>query len=187
MEEELEFIHDTAKEHMETTISHFVKALSKIRAGRANPSMLGSIQVEYYGNHVPLTQVSNVNTPDARTITIQPWEKNMIGPIETEIRNANLGFNPTNNGDIVIIAVPPLTEERRKDLVKMARAEAEDSRIGIRTARKTANDELKALDQSHISEDVIKDHEKDIQELTNTYIKRIDDMLEKKEADIMTV
>ena len=94
--------------------------------------MLGSIQVEYYGNHVPLTQVSNVNTPDARTITIQPWEKNMIEPIETEIRNANLGFNPTNNGDIVIINVPPLTEDRRKDLVKMARAEAEDSRIGIK-------------------------------------------------------
>ena len=187
MEEELEFIHDAAKEHMANTIVHFEKALAKIRAGRANPSMLNEVRIEYYGNHVPLNQVSNVNTPDARTITIQPWEKGMIPVIEKEIMNAGLGFNPTNNGDVVIINVPPLTEERRKDLVRMARAEAEDSRVGVRNARKEANDELRKMDHSHISEDVFKDHEADIQELTDEYVKKIDSLLEKKEAEIMTV
>lgn len=187
MEEELELIYEAAKEHMDRTIEHFIKALAKIRAGRANPSMLNEVRVEYYGNHVPLSQVSNVNTPDARTITIQPWEKSMIPVIEKEILNSGLGFNPTNNGDIVIINVPALTEERRRDLVKMSKAEAEDSRIGIRAARKEANDELKKMDHSHVSEDVIKDHEQQIQDLTNNYIKRIDDLLAKKETDIMTV
>ncbi len=187
MQDELDLILEAAKEHMDRTIDHFIKALAKIRAGRANPAMLDEIRVEYYGNHVPLNQVSNVNTPDARTITIQPWEKGMIPTIEKEIMNANLGFNPTNNGDVVIINVPALTEERRKDLVKMAKAEAEDSRVGIRTARKEANDELKKMDHSHVSEDVIKDHENDVQELTDSYIKTIDDMLSRKEEEIMKV
>lgn len=187
MEEELELIYEAAKEHMDRTIEHFIKSLAKIRAGRANPSMLNEVRVEYYGNHVPLSQVSNVNTPDARTITIQPWEKGMIPVIEKEILNSGLGFNPTNNGDIVIINVPALTEERRKDLVKMAKAEAEDSRVGIRAARKEANDELKKLDANHVSEDLLKDHEQEIQDLTNSYIKKIDDLLAKKETDIMTV
>jgi len=187
MNEELQFIYDSAKEHMDRTIAHFEKALAKIRAGRANPSMLADVRVEYYGNHVPLSQVSNVSTPDARTITIQPWERNLISIIEKEILNAGLGFNPSNNGDVVIINVPPLTEERRKDLVKMARAEAEDSRIGIRAARKEAHDEQKRLDQSHISEDVMKDHEAEIQELTNKYSRDIYAYLDKKEAEIMTV
>lgn len=187
MEEELEFIHDTAKEHMANTIVHFEKSLAKIRAGRANPSMLSEVRVEYYGNHVPLTQVSNVNTPDARTITIQPWEKTLIPAIEKEILNAGLGFNPTNNGEVVIINVPPLTEERRKDLVRMARSEAEDSRVGVRNARKEANDELKKMDHAHVSEDVLKDHEAEIQDLTNEYVAKIDSLLERKEAEIMTV
>lgn len=185
--EELQFIYDSAKESMEKTIMHFERALTKIRAGRANPSMLGEVRVEYYGNHVPLTQISNISTPDARTITIQPWERNMIGPIEKEILNAGLGFNPSNNGDIVIINVPALTEDRRRDLVKMARAEAEDSRVGIRASRREANEELKKLDHSHISEDIIKDHESQIQELTNSFIRNIDVYLEKKEREIMTV
>ncbi len=185
--EELQFIFDSAKESMEKTIMHFERALTKIRAGRANPSMLGEVRVEYYGNHVPLSQISNISTPDARTITIQPWERNMIGPIEKEILNAGLGFNPSNNGDIVIINVPALTEDRRRDLVKMARAEAEDSRVGIRASRREANEELKKLDHSHISEDIIKDHESQIQELTNSFIKSIDVYLEKKEREIMTV
>ena len=187
MEEELQFIYDSAKEQMANTIVHFEKALAKIRAGRANPSMLDEIRIEYYGSHVPLTQVSNVNTPDARTITIQPWEKGLIPAIEKEIMNAGLGFNPTNNGDVVIINVPPLTEDRRKDLVKLARGEAEDSRVGIRTARKDANNELKNMDHSHVSEDVIKDHEKEIQELTDNFIAKIDSYLAKKEEEIMTV
>lgn len=187
MNEELQFIYDSAKEHMDRTIMHYERALAKVRAGRANPSMLDEIRVEYYGNHVPLSQVSNVTTPDARTITIQPWERNMIGVIEKSILNSGLGFNPSNNGDIVIINVPALTEDRRRDLVKMARAEAEDSRVGIRAARKEANDELKKMDHSGVSEDVIKDHEAQIQELTNNYIKNIDAYLERKEREIMTV
>lgn len=185
--EELDFIFDSAKEHMERTIQHFERALTKIRAGRANPSMLDEIRVEYYGNHVPINQVANINTPDARTITIQPWERNMIATIEKEILNSNLGFNPSNNGEVVIINVPALTEDRRRDLVKMAKSEAEDSRVGVRSARQEANKELKALDQSGISEDVIKDHEKEIQDLTNQYIAKVDALLEKKEKEIMTV
>ena len=187
MNEELQFIFDAAKEHMEKTIKHYEKALAKIRAGRANTSMLDEIRVEYYNNHVPLSQVSNLSTPDARTITIQPWERNMIGVIEKEILNSSLGLNPSNNGDIVIINIPALTGDRRKELVKLARAEAEDSRVGIRAARKEANDELKKMDHSHISEDIIKDHESEIQELTNEFIRKIDVYLEKKEAEIMTV
>jgi len=185
--EELEFIFDSCRENMERSIHHFERALTKIRAGRANPSMLDEIRVEYYGNHVPLSQVANLNTPDARTITIQPWERNLIGAIEKEIINANLGFNPSNNGDVVIINVPALTEDRRRDLVRMAKAEAEDSRVGVRSARQDANKELKALDHSHISEDIIKDHEKKIQELTNEYIAKVDALLERKEKEIMTV
>lgn len=186
--EDLELIYDMAKDSMERTIQHFIKELVHIRAGRANPAMLDQIRVEYYGNHVPLNQISNVNTPDARTITIQPWEKKMIGAIEKEIMNSGLGFNPTNNGDIVIINVPALTEERRKDLVKQARAEAEDSRIGIRAARKDAMAELKKMETgAHVSEDLVKDEEKKVQELTDKYIARIDEYLQKKEAEIMTV
>ncbi len=185
MEEEIQFIKDSAKEHMDKTVEHFEKALAKIRASRANPSMLDEIRVEYYGSHVPLSQVSNISTPDARTITIQPWERTLIGAIEKEIINSGLGFNPTNNGDIVIINVPPLTEERRIGLVKMAKQDAEEARIGIRIARKEANDELKKLDS--ISEDLLKDYEAEVQELTNRYIKNIDTYLEKKEVEIMKV
>lgn len=185
--EELEIVYEAAEEQMARSIQHFERALTKIRAGRANPSMLDEIRVEYYGNQVPLSQVANVNTPDARTITVQPWERNMINTIEKEIMNANLGFNPSNNGDVVIINVPALTEDRRRDLVKMARAEAEDNRIGIRAARKDANSELKSLSDAAISEDILKDHESKIQELTNKYIAKLDMLLEKKEKEIMTV
>ncbi|MCT4622484.1 MAG: ribosome recycling factor [Schleiferiaceae bacterium] len=187
MEEEIEFILDSAKEHMTKTIDHLEHALIKIRAGRANPEMLESVRVEYYGSNSPLSQVSNINTPDARTITVQPWEKGMIPEIEKAILNSGLGFNPSNNGEMVIINVPPLTEERRRDLVKMARHEAEESRIGIRNARKEANDEIKKLGNDGLSEDLVKDNEEEIQNLTNSYIKQIDDHLEHKEKEIMTV
>lgn len=184
MEEEIQFVHDATKENMQKTVEHFEKSLAKIRAGRANPSMLDEVRVEYYGSNVPLSQVANVNTPDARTITIQPWERGLIPAIEKEILNSGLGFNPTNNGDVVIINVPALTEERRKELVRKAKAEAEDSRIGIRNARKEANDELKKLD---LNEDLLKDQEQEVQELTDRFIKSIDDHLSRKEAEIMTV
>ena len=184
MNEEIEFILDTTKESMDGAMSHLDKAFIKIRAGKASPAMLSTVMVDYYGSQSPLSQVSNINTPDARTISVQPWEKSMIPEIEKAIMNSNLGFNPMNNGESVIINVPPLTEERRRDLVKQAKAEAEDARVSIRNARQDANKELKKLD---ISEDLLGNAEIDVQELTDTYIKKIEDVLELKEAEIMKV
>lgn len=149
--------------------------------------MLGSVMVEYYGSPTPLNQVGNVTTPDARTITIQPFDKSVIPEIEKGIQVANLGFNPMNNGESVIISVPPLTEERRKDLAKQAKAEAEDSKVGIRNDRKNANNEIKKLEKEGLSEDLAKNTEVDIQTLTDTYIKKVDEMLSHKEKEIMTV
>tara|TARA_B100000929_G_C15330377_1_gene360457 strand:- start:65 stop:616 length:552 start_codon:yes stop_codon:yes gene_type:complete len=182
--DEVEFILEETKEGMEKAITHLKKQLSNIRAGKASPSMLGSVMVEYYGSQTPLQQVANVNTPDARTLSIQPFEKSLIQEIERGIMLANLGFNPMNNGESVIINVPPLTEERRKQLSKQAKAEAEDAKVGVRNDRKSANQELKKLD---ISEDLLKSAEDDVQELTNTYIERIDKILSVKETEIMTV
>ncbi|HEY9185481.1 MAG TPA: ribosome recycling factor [Salegentibacter sp.] len=184
MEDEIEFIIDSAKEGMEKAISHLKKQLANIRAGKASPSMVGGVMVEYYGSQTPLNQVANVNTPDARTISIQPFEKSLIGDIEKGIMQANLGFNPMNNGENVIISVPPLTEERRKQLTKQAKAEAEDAKVGVRNDRKSANNELKKLD---ISEDLLKASEEEVQQLTDTYIAQIDRILETKEKEIMTV
>jgi len=184
MNEEVNFVIDSAQESMDAAIAHLEKELVKIRAGKASPAMLSSVMVEYYGSQTPLSQVSNINTPDARTISVQPWEKNMLHEIETAIMNANLGFNPMNNGDYVIINVPPLTEERRIQLVKQAKAEAEDAKIGVRSARQEANKEIKNLE---ISEDLEKNAIIDIQELTNKYVQMIDDILEVKEAEIMKV
>ncbi|MEC7262309.1 MAG: ribosome recycling factor [Bacteroidota bacterium] len=184
MDEEVKFVLDSAKESMDASISHLEKAFIKIRAGKASPVMLSSVMVDYYGSQTPLSQVSNINTPDARTISVQPWEKNLIGEIENAIMNANLGFNPMNNGETVIISVPPLTEERRVQLVKQAKAEAEDAKVSIRSARQEANKDLKSLE---ISEDLLKNAEVDVQELTNSYIKKVDSLLTVKEAEIMKV
>lgn len=183
--EEVKFIIDTAKEGMENAITHLEKQLSNIRAGKASPAMLGSVTVDYYGSQTPLSQVANVSTPDARTISVQPWEKSMIQEIERGIMLANLGFNPMNNGESVIISVPPLTEERRRELVKQSKSEAEDAKVGIRNNRKDANNEIKKVDG--ISEDAQKNAEVDIQDLTDSYIKRIDEILVAKEKEIMTV
>lgn len=182
--EDIEFILETTKESMDGALSHLEKAFVKIRAGKASPSMLASVMVDYYGSQSPLSQVSNINTPDARTISVQPWEKTMIPEIEKAIMNANLGFNPMNNGESVIINVPPLTEERRRDLVKQAKAEAEDARVSIRNARQDANKELKKLE---ISEDRLGNSEIDVQELTDSYIAKVENLLESKEAEIMKV
>ena len=187
MTEEIEFIIDSTKESMNGSIAHLEKSFLNIRAGKASPAMLGSVFVDYYGSQTPLTQVSNLNVPDARTITIQPYEKNMLQPIEKAIMVANLGFNPMNNGDIIIITVPPLTEERRRDLSKQAKAEAEDAKIGIRNARKDANTDIKKEEKNGTSEDMCKDAEETIQKLTDTYIKKIEDLLAHKEAEIMKV
>jgi ribosome recycling factor len=146
--------------------------------------MLGSVMVEYYGSLTPLNQVANVNTPDGRTITVQPWEKSMLHEIERSIMVANLGFNPMNNGESIIINVPPLTEERRRELAKQAKAESEEAKIGVRAARKDANTDIKKLD---VSEDLKSNAEVDVQELTDKYVKLIDDILAVKEKEIMTV
>jgi ribosome recycling factor len=187
MTEEIDFILESTQEAMELSISHLTKEFVNIRAGKASPAMIGSVFVDYYGAATPIAQVANVNVPDARTITIQPWEKNMLHPIEKAIQVANLGFNPMNNGDIIIISVPPLTEERRRDLAKQAKAEAEDAKIGIRNSRKDANTEIKKLEKEGTSEDICKTAEDEVQNLTNTYIRKIDELLAVKEAEIMKV
>ncbi|CAM3534272.1 ribosome recycling factor [Zobellia roscoffensis] len=185
MNEDIQFILDSAKESMDAAMRHLEKEFVKIRAGKANPAMLSSVMVEYYGSQTPLTQVANINTPDGRTISVQPWEKNMLQEIEKAIMNSNLGFNPMNNGDFVIINVPPLTEERRIQLTKQAKAEAEDAKVGIRSARQDANKEIRDLEDA--SEDLQKNTEVDVQTLTDKYIKKVDAFLVVKEAEIMKV
>ncbi len=187
MTEEIEFILDSTEESMNGTIAHLEKAFLNIRAGKASPQMLGSVFVDYYGSQTPLSQIANVNVPDARTITIQPFEKSMLHTIEKAIMVANLGFNPMNNGDIIIISVPPLTEDRRRELTKQAKAEAEEAKIGIRNVRKDANSDIKKLEKEGTSEDICKSAEDQVQTLTNNFIKKIDEHLVHKEAEIMKV
>jgi ribosome recycling factor len=187
MTEELSMIYDEFKESNQKTLNHLENELIKIRAGKASPAMLNSVMVEYYGSMTPLQQVANVNTMDARTIIVQPWEKPLLNDIAKGIINANLGLNPQNNGEQLIIAVPPLTEERRRELVKRAKAEAEHAKIGIRNNRKDALDMIKDLKNEGLSEDMTKDAEEEVQKITNSYIKKVDDLVELKEKDIMTV
>ncbi len=184
MNEEIIIVTETAQESMDLSIQHLEKELLNIRAGKANPVMLNSVVVEYYGALTPLDQLANVNTPDGRTLSIQPWEKSLLPEIEKGILKANLGFNPMNNGESLIINIPPLTEERRRDLVKLAKAEAENAKVGIRNARKDSNNEIKKTDSS---EDLQKNAVIDIQELTDQYIKKVDDIFNAKEKEILTV
>lgn len=182
--EEIEFIIEACKESMSNSIDHLEKELINIRAGKANPSMLSSIRLDYYGAMTPLSQIANINTPDSQTISIQPWEKDKLPDIEKAIMIANLGFNPMNNGESVIITIPPLTEERRKELVKIAKSEIEKAKISIRNSRKEANNDIKkidiSIDQKAISED-------DIQNLTDEFIKQVDKIYSVKEKEILSV
>lgn len=187
MTEEVQLYLEEAQEKMEHALSHLDSALAQIRAGKASPRILDGVMVEYYGTMTPLSQVANITTPDGRTIAIQPWEKTMIGPIEKAIMIANLGFTPENNGELVRINIPALTEERRKDLVKQARSEGEDAKISIRNARRETIDQLKKLVKQGLSEDVEKDAETEVQKYTVDYGKKVDGMVENKEKDIMTV
>jgi len=187
MQEEVDFVLDVCREKMEAAVEHLEKELVHIRAGKANPAMLDGVLVEYYGSQTPLNQVSNVSTPDARTIAIQPWEKALIPEIEKAIMNANLGLNPDNNGEIIRINIPTLTEERRKILVKQVHSEGEKAKISIRGARKEANDGLKKLQKDGLSEDLEKDAENQVQELTDDFGKKVDSLVEAKEKDIMTI
>ncbi len=187
MQEDLDIIFETLKEENEAAIGHLEKELLSIRAGKANPNILHNIYIEYYGSQTPLNQASNINTPDGRTITVQPWEKHLIPIIEKEIMNANLGLNPTNNGEMIIINIPPLTEERRMDLVKQARHEAENAKVSIRNHRQHANHEIKDLQKSGLSEDFALDGEEEVQTITNNFIAKVDNHLKRKEDEIMTV
>src|SRR5690606_7192388 len=183
--DELDLIIEDAKEQMQGSLDHLEKAFLKIRAGKASPAMVSAVMVDYYGSSTPLSQVANVSTPDAKTITVQPWEKNLIPEIEKAIINSNLGFAPSNNGDMIIINIPPLTEERRKELSKIAKSEAENAKVSIRNARKDANNEIKK--EENASDDLKKQYEERIQGLTDKFVAKTDEILAKKEKEIMTV
>ena len=183
MEDNLNIINK-AEESMISAINHLEGELAKIRAGKANPIMLKNISVDYYGNQTPLNQVANVNTPNNQTISIQPWEKSLLDEIEKSIADSNLGFNPVNNGESIIINIPPLTEERRVELTKLAKTESDSAKVTIRNIRQDSNQKIKSLD---ISEDLKSNNEIDIQELTDKYTKIIDDMFSSKEKDILTL
>lgn len=183
--EELDLIVESAKHDMEAAIKHLDHAFQRIRAGRASTNMVQDVMVEYYGAPTPLNQVANVSVPDAMTISIQPWDRTAIGAIEKAIINSNLGFAPSNNGENIILNVPPLTEERRRELAKQAKAETEDTKIVVRNARQNGIKELKKLEG--VSEDAIKGTEEEIQVLTDKHVKLCDDHLKTKEAEIMKV
>lgn len=185
--EEIELYLDDAKDTMEKALKHLNIELTKIRAGKASPTMLDGIQVDYYGVRSPLNNVASVTTPDARTIAIKPFEKKMIGEIEKAIRNSNLGLSPTNDGDIIRLSIPPLTEERRRDLVKKVKQEIETGKVNVRNIRKDTNESIRKLTKEGVSEDDVKKGEERIQKLTDSFISRIDDIFAAKEQDIMAV
>jgi ribosome recycling factor len=187
MDEEVKFCMDEATEKMDKAISHLQDELMRIRAGKATTALLDGITVDYYGVLTPLSQVSNLSTPDAKTIIVQPWDKSMIEPIEKAIMQANIGLNPANNGEIIRIVVPPLTEERRRDLVKQIKSLGENTKVSIRNSRRDANEEIKRLQKEGLAEDLAKDAENEVQDITNDYTKKIDDMVASREKDIMTI
>lgn len=187
MTEESQMLLEMTEDSMKHSIQHLEKELHKIRAGKASPAMLDGVFVENYGAMMPLNQVATVTTPDPRTITLQPWDKNLLHVIEKAIMAANLGFNPQNDGILVRINVPVLTEDRRKDLVKRAKAEAEHAKVAIRNVRRSSNDEAKKLEKEGVSEDEVKDVQDSVQNLTNKYIEKVDKVLDIKEKEIMTV
>ncbi len=187
MNEEVQLITDDAVEKMEKALKHLSAELVKLRAGKANPSMLDGIFVNYYGNPTPLQQVASINTPDARSIVIQPWEKKVIDALEKAIFAAHIGLTPSNNGEVVRLTIPPLTEDRRKSLVKQVKVEGENAKISIRNARRDAIDEFKKMEKNGLPEDMEKDAEETMQKLTDKYYKKVDEILMKKESEIMTV
>lgn len=187
MTEESQFVLDEANEGMENAIVHLEREFQKIRAGKASPDMLEDIKIDYYGVMTPLNQAANINTPDARQIIVQPFDKSMLSVMEKAIMAANLGFNPRNDGEVLRIQVPPLTEERRLALVKQSKGEAENSKVSIRNIRRSANDDAKQLKKDGIPEDEVKKLEDDIQKLTDIFIKKVDELSDVKEKDMMAV
>ncbi len=187
MEEDVKFHIDLAKEKMEKALKHLEDELLRIRAGKATPNILDGITVEYYGSVMPLSQVSNIGTPDPKTIVIQPWDKTMFEPIEKAILAANIGLTPINNGEIIRLNIPPLTEERRKNLVKQIKTMAENTKVSVRNARREALEDFKKLQKNGLAEDIAKDAEHKVQEMTDNYTKKVDVIIAAKEKDIMTV
>ena len=187
MDELVSLVLDETRSKMDKSIQHLETELSKIRAGKATPRILDGIMVDYYGVSTPINQVSNIGTPDAKTVAIQPWEKGMIEPIEKAILHANIGITPENNGEIIRLNIPPLTEERRLNLVKQVKQEGENTKVGVRNARRESNDELRQLQKDGLPEDEQKNGEAEVQKLTDDYIDKVDKVLEAKEKDIMTV
>ncbi len=178
---------DEARNNMQGAINHLEKELTKIRAGKANPAMLDGIKVDYYGTPTLISQVANIVTPDPRNITVQPWEKNMLGPISKAIQAANLGFNPQQEADMLRIIIPPLTEERRKDLTKTAKAEAENGKVNVRNVRRNVMDKVKKLKDKGVPEDEVKQVEKELQDITDKFIADIDKIFDNKQKEIMSV
>ncbi|MBL7743661.1 MAG: ribosome recycling factor [Chitinophagaceae bacterium] len=187
MAEDISSIIATAEDHMKKAISHLETELTKIRAGKANPQMLDGIVVDYYGSPMPINQVANINVMDARTLSIQPWEKNMLQPIERAIIAANIGINPQNDGALIRLFLPPLTEERRKELVKRCQGEGEHSKVAIRNIRRDAIEHIKRLQKNGLSEDAAKDAEADVQQVTDKFITVVEKHLSAKEKEIMSV
>lgn len=187
MAEDVSGVLSYTKEQMQKAIAHLEAELLKIRAGKANPQMLDSVMVEYYGSGMPINQVANISVLDARTLTIQPWEKNMLQPIERAIIAANMGINPQNDGVIIRLFLPPLTEERRKELVKKCQGEGEHSKVAIRSIRRDAIEDVKKLQKNGLSEDAAKDAEADVQAETDKHIAQIEKILAVKEKEIMSV
>ena len=187
MTDEAVFVLEESEERMQHSLRHLEKEFLKIRAGKASPSMLIGVLVEYYGTQTPIERTANINTPDAHSIVVQPFDKSTIHDIEKAIMNANLGFNPMNEGDIIRINVPPLTEERRLELVKKAKQVSEEAKIAVRNIRRSANDDAKKLEKDGLPEDEAKRLSDEIQKLTDKYIEKIDKLLEAKEKDIMTI
>ncbi len=185
--EELDFILEHAKESMQKAIGHLETELLRIRAGKATPNMVDGLFVDYYGSSTPISQVGNVSVADARTLTIQPWEKNMLQAIERAIIAGNIGVTPQNDGNIIRLFLPPLTEERRRELVKKAQSEGETSKVSIRSIRRESMEAIKKLQKNGLSEDICKDSEADVQALTDKYIALVDTHLDTKEKEIMTV
>ncbi|HPE33368.1 MAG TPA: ribosome recycling factor [Bacteroidales bacterium] len=187
MTEESQFVIDEATEAMENTITHLERDFHKIRAGKASPDMLEDVKFDYYGVMTPLNQAANINTPDSRLIVVQPFDKNMLSVMEKAIMAANLGFNPQNNGEVLRIQVPPITEQRRRDLVKQAKNEAENAKVALRNIRRNANEDTKQLKKDGLPEDEAKKLEDDIQKLTDKFVKKIEELLDAKEKDLMAV
>lgn len=185
--EEIELFLDDAKDTMEKALKHLAIELNKIRAGKANPTMLDGIQVEYYGVLSPLGNVASITTPDARSITIKPFERKMIGNIEKAIRNSNIGLSPSNDGELIRLSIPPMTEERRRDLVKKVKVEIEVAKVNVRNIRKDTNDSIRKLTKDGVSEDAVKMGEERVQKLTDAFISRVEEILVVKEKDILSV